>query len=91
MINYCGNLKQHIVNIWDWHYRYVCKLCGFHRSVEFEPNIYDLQIQVCPECDQSYKDEWTYGIYKLINQSKWYNPFSWKKTKWINKPIEDEK
>jgi len=91
MINHSRGVDSTDIDIYNWHYRYVCKLCGFHYPVEFEPNFYDLQIQVCEECDQSYKYEWAYGIYKLVNQSKWYNPITWNKTEWLNKVLEDEK
>lgn len=82
--------KTHEVDINDWHYRVVCKLCRFHKPFEHEPNKYDMQILYCKECHNPYPNDWGYGIYKLISTSTWYNPLSWGKTRWLNKLVEEE-
>lgn len=71
------------VDVFDWHYRVVCKLCRYHKPIDHKPTEHDFKILLCRACHQLYRDEWEYGIYKLVECSKWYSPF--KKYKWVNK------
>ena len=80
-----------IENLHEWHYRYVCKLCLYHERTNIKPTVYDFQVKTCNNCDQTYGKDWGFGIYRLVNRSKWYNPFSWNKTEWLNKLIEEDK
>lgn len=76
------------IEIDDWHYRMICKLCGFHNPINREPTKHDFEIELCLTCHQHYTEEWEYGIYKLVECSKWYNPF--RSFKWVNKILEEE-
>ena len=61
-----------------WTDKAICE-CGFVTECPFG-DLFHVHITCCPDCGKS-KEEFRVAIARWKSDSKWWNPFTWGKTK----------